>query len=169
MRDTSAGLPPHPPSSQKRIISVAAAGHVLQSTPSRACHPGCLTLPHPAVRYLTQPYICRTRRYVGQTTKTGADVALINSGGIRASMDAGDIATADVYAVFPYGNLVSLISVTGAQLVAALENSASVDFSNPSGKFSQVRHGTAQRGTVRCCKAVRTQVHVHASSSAEGG
>lgn len=89
---------------------------------------------------------CRTRRYVGQTTKTGADVAMINSGGIRASVDAGDITTADVYAVFPYGNLVSLISVTGAQLLAALENSASVDFSNPSGKFSQVWHGTVRLG-----------------------
>ncbi len=53
---------------------------------------------------------------------SGADVALTNGGGIRASIDAGDVTKGEVLTVLPYGNTVTAIEVTGADIKAAIEN-----------------------------------------------
>jgi 5'-nucleotidase len=53
---------------------------------------------------------------------TGADVALTNGGGIRDSIQIGDITVGDVITVLPFGNYVVTIDVTGAELVEALEH-----------------------------------------------
>lgn len=53
---------------------------------------------------------------------SGADVALTNGGGIRTSIDKGDITKGDVLAVLPFGNTVRVIELTGADLMAAIEN-----------------------------------------------
>lgn len=52
---------------------------------------------------------------------SGADVALTNGGGIRASIDAGDITKGEVITVLPFGNYVVVKSVTGQELKDALE------------------------------------------------
>lgn len=54
--------------------------------------------------------------------KTGADVALTNGGGIRASINAGDITVGDVITVLPFGNYVVTKEVKGSDLKAALEH-----------------------------------------------
>jgi hypothetical protein len=51
----------------------------------------------------------------------GADVALTNGGGIRASIDVGDITKGEIITVLPFGNYVALKEVSGADLLAALE------------------------------------------------
>jgi len=56
---------------------------------------------------------------------TGADVALTNGGGIRASIPADDITVGDVITVLPFGNYVVTIDVTGAEIVEALEHGLS--------------------------------------------
>ncbi len=61
---------------------------------------------------------------------SGADVALTNGGGIRASIDAGEITKGEILTVLPYGNTVRVIEVTGADLVAAIENGIS-DYQKP--------------------------------------
>lgn len=53
---------------------------------------------------------------------SGADVAFTNGGGIRSSIDAGPVTKGEVLTVLPYGNTVRVIEVTGADLVAAIEN-----------------------------------------------
>lgn len=53
---------------------------------------------------------------------SGADLALTNGGGIRASINVGDITKGEVLTVLPYGNLVRIIELTGADVIAALEN-----------------------------------------------
>lgn len=53
---------------------------------------------------------------------SGADVALTNGGGIRSSIDAGPVTKGEVLTVLPYGNTVRVIEVTGADIVAAIEN-----------------------------------------------
>jgi 5'-nucleotidase len=77
-------------------------------------------------------------------TKYGTDFALVNGGGIRTSFPAEtyepadktlvrsdaasgpyDIVLGDVYAIQPFGNVFSIIEVTGSQLWAALENGVS--------------------------------------------
>ena len=47
--------------------------------------------------------------------------AVTNGGGIRASIQAGDITMNDMKTVFPFGNEVTVLEVTGAQLLEALE------------------------------------------------
>ena len=52
-------------------------------------------------------------------------VGLLNGGGIRANLDAGPITVGEILTVTPFANTISRVTVTGAQLKAALENGVS--------------------------------------------
>jgi 5'-nucleotidase/UDP-sugar diphosphatase len=65
-----------------------------------------------------------------------ADVALINGGGIRASIDEGPITVEEVMMVLPFGNLLATVELTGEQLLEALRHDASLP--RPDGGFLQV-------------------------------
>lgn len=54
----------------------------------------------------------------------GADVGLINGGGIRADLPAGDITYGQIINVHPYNNQATSVRVTGQQLLDALEMGA---------------------------------------------
>ena len=49
------------------------------------------------------------------------DAALTNGGGIRATIQVGDVTMLDMKTVFPYGNEVATLTLTGAELLEALE------------------------------------------------
>src|SRR5690606_30438741 len=68
---------------------------------------------------------------------TGADVALTNGGGIRASIEAGQITKGDVITVLPFGNYIVTKEVSGTDLKAALENGSSA-YPDSKGAFSHV-------------------------------
>ncbi len=53
--------------------------------------------------------------------KSGAAIAFTNSGGLRADLPAGDVTYAQVFAAQPFGNTLITFTLTGAQLVTALE------------------------------------------------
>lgn len=57
--------------------------------------------------------------------ETGAQIALMNGGGIRASIEAGEITLGEVLTVHPFGNQVATFQISGADVVAALENGVS--------------------------------------------
>lgn len=65
------------------------------------------------------------------------DLALTNGGGIRASIEAGDITMNDMKTVFPFGNEVATIELTGAALLEALE-AATCSTPTAIGAFPQV-------------------------------
>ena len=65
------------------------------------------------------------------------DGAISNGGGIRASISAGDISMNTLMTVFPFGNTVTIIKVTGAQLLEALEAACFI-CPEASGAFPQV-------------------------------
>jgi len=67
----------------------------------------------------------------------GAEVAIINGGSIRTGVAPGKIAVKDIYAVLPFDNYLVAISLTGAQLKAALEHGVS-RLEEPVGSFPQV-------------------------------
>lgn len=46
----------------------------------------------------------------------GADVALLNSGGLRADLPAGDLTYGGIYNVMPFDNTVATVTVTGEEL-----------------------------------------------------
>ena len=50
-------------------------------------------------------------------------VGVTNGGGIRASVEAGEVTKKDINTVLPFGNTVSVVYVTGAELLEALEAS----------------------------------------------
>ena len=52
---------------------------------------------------------------------TGADVAMVNGGGVRAAIPAGEITYGDIINVHPFGNEVCMVETTGAQILDALE------------------------------------------------
>lgn len=68
---------------------------------------------------------------------SGADVALTNGGGIRASIEIGDITYGEINTVFPFGNTVVTIEITGADLLAALQH-GTASAPTASGGFPQV-------------------------------
>ncbi|QZY66139.1 bifunctional metallophosphatase/5'-nucleotidase [Providencia rettgeri] len=51
----------------------------------------------------------------------GAQIAFMNSGGIRADMKAGELTYGDIFTVQPFSNVVVTQSLTGAQIKQALE------------------------------------------------
>lgn len=67
----------------------------------------------------------------------GVVVALQNSGGIRASIDAGEVTKGEVLTVLPFQNTLSTFEVTGAVLLEALENGFS-QIEEGAGRFPQV-------------------------------
>lgn len=67
----------------------------------------------------------------------GIQVAIQNGGGIRASIDAGEVTMGEVLTVLPFQNTLSTFEVTGAVLLEALENGVS-EVSEGAGRFPQV-------------------------------
>ena len=56
--------------------------------------------------------------------RTGADLGLMNSGGIRDSLPAGVLTYRDVLKVQPFGNTVSVVTLSGAELLEVLRFAA---------------------------------------------
>ena len=69
----------------------------------------------------------------------GIQIALANGGGLRASIDAGDITKGEVLTVLPFQNTLSTFFVSGATIKDALENAvAQYDDPEKDGRFAQV-------------------------------
>lgn len=64
-------------------------------------------------------------------------IAIINGGGIRTSIPAGDVTIGQVLEVLPFGNTIALVTLTGAQVIKALENGVSL-VETVQGRFPQV-------------------------------
>jgi len=67
----------------------------------------------------------------------GVEIAIQNGGGIRASIDAGPVTMGEVLTVLPFQNTLSTFQVTGATVLAALENGVS-QIEEGAGRFPQV-------------------------------
>lgn len=67
----------------------------------------------------------------------GIEIAIQNGGGIRAAIDAGPVTMGEVLTVLPFQNTLSTFRVTGATILAALENGVS-QVENGAGRFPQV-------------------------------
>ncbi len=74
---------------------------------------------------------------------TGADIAITNGGGIRASIQTGAITRKDLVTVFPFGNYVVTKEITGQALKDALEVGVA-SYPESLGGFPQVSGVTFQ-------------------------
>ncbi|MEG0639276.1 MAG: bifunctional UDP-sugar hydrolase/5'-nucleotidase [Clostridia bacterium] len=68
---------------------------------------------------------------------SGADVAIVNGGGIRTNIKAGDVTFNDILKVHPYGNALCMVEASGQEILDALEMGARV-VPEENGGFLQV-------------------------------
>ena len=64
-------------------------------------------------------------------------IAVQNSGGVRASINEGDITIGEVLTTMPFGNMLAIMDLSGAEIKEALEHSVK-DYPTASGAFLQV-------------------------------
>ncbi|MEY8801738.1 bifunctional UDP-sugar hydrolase/5'-nucleotidase [Leisingera sp. XS_AS12] len=67
----------------------------------------------------------------------GVTIAFQNGGGLRASIDQGEVTMGEVLSVLPFQNTLSTFQVTGQTLIDALENGVS-QIEDGAGRFPQV-------------------------------
>ena len=67
----------------------------------------------------------------------GIQIAIQNGGGLRASIDAGEVTMGEVLTVLPFQNTLSTFEVTGETIIAALENGVG-QIEDGAGRFPQV-------------------------------
>ncbi len=67
----------------------------------------------------------------------GVTIAIANSGGLRASIDAGEVTMGEVLTVLPFQNTLSTFQVSGQTVIDALENGVS-QVEEVAGRFPQV-------------------------------
>ncbi len=69
----------------------------------------------------------------------GVQIAIQNGGGIRASIDAGEVTLGEVFTVLPFQNTLATFEIKGAVIKDALENAvAQYDDPDKDGRFAQV-------------------------------
>ncbi|MFV0383073.1 bifunctional metallophosphatase/5'-nucleotidase [Paracoccus sp. (in: a-proteobacteria)] len=74
---------------------------------------------------------------LARVSDQGISIAIQNGGGVRASINAGPVMMGEVLTVLPFQNTLSTFQVTGADILAALENGAS-QIEEGGGRFAQV-------------------------------
>ncbi len=68
---------------------------------------------------------------------SGADIAITNGGGIRASIPKGPITVGTIYTIVPFDNILAVVEITGKQVLQALENGYSL-IEKGDGRFAQI-------------------------------
>ncbi|MCX7542143.1 bifunctional UDP-sugar hydrolase/5'-nucleotidase [Corynebacterium sp. P5848] len=58
---------------------------------------------------------------INAKTALKADIGVMNAGGVRADLAAGEVTFADAYQVQPFGNPIGTVDITGAQFIELLE------------------------------------------------
>ncbi|HET7322554.1 MAG TPA: 5'-nucleotidase C-terminal domain-containing protein, partial [Longimicrobiaceae bacterium] len=72
-----------------------------------------------------------------QRAATGTQVAIMNNGGIRTSLEAGPVSYADLFRLQPFANTLVTMELTGAQLRATVEHA--IERGEPDAHFSGLR------------------------------
>ncbi|TXC89331.1 bifunctional 2',3'-cyclic-nucleotide 2'-phosphodiesterase/3'-nucleotidase [Metabacillus litoralis] len=81
---------------------------------------------------ITDGMLSKAKEFIKTTT-----IAIQNGGGIRASIEKGDISLGDVLTTMPFGNTLVTLDLTGAEIVESLENGVS-KIEEGAGRFPQV-------------------------------
>ena len=70
-----------------------------------------------------------------QAAGAGGQFAFMNPGGIRANFDAGDITHGEAFAVQPFSNIVTTLTLTGAQIETMLEQQFTINSGSNAGQL----------------------------------
>ncbi|MGV3223337.1 5'-nucleotidase C-terminal domain-containing protein [Staphylococcus hyicus] len=88
-----------------------------------------------------------------------ADFAVTNSGGIRASINKGEVTLNHIITVLPFGNTISQIKVKGSDVLAAFEHSLSA----PLETVNDVKQLSANGGLLQVSKSIRVYYDMNQS------
>ncbi len=83
-------------------------------------------------------------------TKSDAQLALVNSTGVRVDLPGGDVRYKDAFAMMPFGNNLVVLTLTGAQLKAVLEQQYAIPLAaqkRPCRRCSPRRRGSLTLST----------------------
>lgn len=89
-----------------------------------------------------------------------ADFAVTNSGGIRASINKGEVTLNHIITVLPFGNTISQIKVKGSDVLAAFEHSLSA----PLETVNDVKQLSANGGLLQVSKSIRVYYDMNQSA-----
>mgnify|MGYP003290994002 CR=1 FL=1 len=70
----------------------------------------------------------------------GIDLSIINTGGVRATIDSGPITKADVFEVFPFNNAVVLVNMKGSLIKSLMNNNSNYFYYQFSSEFPNVEY-----------------------------
>ena len=84
---------------------------------------------------------------------SGADVAFVNGGGVRAQIPAGNITLEQIYNVHPFGNIMCMVEVSGQQILDALEWGS--------------RNNPGETGSFLHVSGLTYEIHTYVPSSAQ--
>lgn len=85
-------------------------------------------------------FVCDAYLYYATNAGVMADIAFVNGGGVRANLNRGNVTKGDLINVNPFNNQLCYTSVSGQDLLDALELSAS-SLPESNGDFLQVSEG----------------------------
>lgn len=77
-------------------------------------------LESPLSNFLTDILLNESSKYVKDTAFDNIDLSMLNFGGIRTSMPAGDVTVGDLYRISPFDNYLTFIVLKGSELKKTL-------------------------------------------------
>lgn len=87
----------------------------------------------------------------GMKAAMNSDFALMNGGGVRAALDAGEVTFGDLFSIQPFGNVLNKINLSGADLREVLNKQITgkgLDFHIAGFKYTYTYDSTALTGQV---------------------
>ncbi|WP_243297563.1 bifunctional 2',3'-cyclic-nucleotide 2'-phosphodiesterase/3'-nucleotidase [Bacillus litorisediminis] len=87
----------------------------------------------------------------GMRAAMDSDFALMNGGGVRANLEAGEVTFGDVFAIQPFGNVLNKVSLSGADLRVILDEQITargLDYHISGFKYTYTYDDTAKTGKV---------------------
>ncbi len=91
-----------------------------------------------------------------------ADIGIINGGGVRANLKAGDVTYNDIISINPYGNTLCVVEVTGQEVCDILEccyYKVLKDYKNEKGAIGE-------DGSFACISGLKCEIDTNSESSA---
>lgn len=74
----------------------------------------------PLSNFLTDLLLNEASDYIKDTTFVNLDLSMLNFGGIRTTMPAGNVTVGDIYSISPFDNYLTFIVLKGSELKKAL-------------------------------------------------
>jgi 5'-nucleotidase len=101
----------------RAVIGVAAEDLLHVRIPGQ--HPSGIPLPHGSH---IAPVVCEAMAWKARDVGLGVDLVMLNGGGVRTDVPAGDITVGMAYTLLPFGSTLVVMDLPGAVITAALES-----------------------------------------------